>query len=388
MGMAASQARLLTLTGRLSDVEMKAQAIEAQKVALATQRDSLYQEYCDALDATSINVQYTDGLNSKYVQADFSNLCSFNLNRPREYALRDNNTGKIIVSEKVAETYQQFKNDKYTFAYAMVGFSGNFNWQSGRSDADEDAKSVGIGIGNADDGFNYKLESNGKYSLYMTEAEQKVYDANTSDTDLVKKYTDIDEASTMQEKRDALEIFRDYLYKKYPNEIFEQMNLDKSQGPQNTTDKVMEDKTWDDIKPEFNFYLHLFDAISNTGGCQAIDKEYESGEKGNEWLNGMVESGQVTIQVWDATGNSKEWSDTTPATSINNNYLQKLSDDKNLKKAEIKYQHELDIIKDKDSKFDRDLSNLETERTSITTEMDAIKQVKNDNIDRTFGIFS
>lgn len=40
MGMAASQARLLTLTSRLHDVEYKAQNIESQKIALATQKMS------------------------------------------------------------------------------------------------------------------------------------------------------------------------------------------------------------------------------------------------------------------------------------------------------------------------------------------------------------
>ncbi len=48
MGMAASQARLLSLTSRLHDVELRAQAIESQKIALATQKDELYENYCEA----------------------------------------------------------------------------------------------------------------------------------------------------------------------------------------------------------------------------------------------------------------------------------------------------------------------------------------------------
>jgi len=59
-----------------------------------------------------------------------------------------------------------------------------------------------------------------------------------------------------------------------------------------------------------------------------------------------------------------------------------------MKKAEAEYEHELDIINRKDTKFDQDLSKLETERTSITTEVDSIKKVRDDNIERTFGIFS
>ena len=42
MGMAASQARLLTITSRLHDVELKAQNIENQKIVLATQKDGAW----------------------------------------------------------------------------------------------------------------------------------------------------------------------------------------------------------------------------------------------------------------------------------------------------------------------------------------------------------
>lgn len=61
MGMAASQARLLTLTSRLHDVEYKAQNIESQKIALATQKDELYQNYCDALDAKKFRLHLIMG---------------------------------------------------------------------------------------------------------------------------------------------------------------------------------------------------------------------------------------------------------------------------------------------------------------------------------------
>ena len=87
MGMAASQAKLLTLTNRLHDVEYKAQHIESQKIALATQKEELYQNYCDALDATKIQVafKYQNGT-SKYVDATFATVCNYNENRQKQYS--------------------------------------------------------------------------------------------------------------------------------------------------------------------------------------------------------------------------------------------------------------------------------------------------------------
>ena len=45
MGMAASQARLLTITARMHDVEYQAQSIQNAKIQLSTQSDQIYQNY-------------------------------------------------------------------------------------------------------------------------------------------------------------------------------------------------------------------------------------------------------------------------------------------------------------------------------------------------------
>ncbi|MBQ7764833.1 hypothetical protein IJ384_05655 [bacterium] len=381
MGMAASQARLLTLTARLHDVELQAQSIMSQKIALATQKDALYQDYCDALDATSIKVAFWNGgVGTTYVDANYSTLCTYNKDRVKQYALKDNQTGNMIVSEEVKNAYQEYGNDKYAFAYAIMGYDASFGWDSPEQGCE-------IGIGTAQDDYGFYSEGGTGNSLYMTECEQEVYNAKSSDdVDLVDKYNAINEAEGDTAKKEALKNFRDYLYKKYSSHIFEQMNLDKNESKDYS--ECYDDKEWTDIAGEFNYYINLWNAINQAGGCQTVDPEYESGEEGNQWFNNMVESGMLTIQVWDDTGSQKEWSDTSVATSTNNNYLQNMQNDKELKKAEAEYEHELDILNRKDTKFDTDLSKLETERTSITTEMDSIKKVKDENIERTFGIFS
>lgn len=52
-------------------------------------------------------------------------------------------------------------------------------------------------------------------------------------------------------------------------------------------------------KGEFNYYVHLFEEIQAAGGCQEIDPQYEAGSEGNEWLNNMVNSGRVIIDVYN-----------------------------------------------------------------------------------------
>ena len=83
-----------------------------------------------------------------------------------------------------------------------------------------------------------------------------------------------------------------------------------------------------------------------------------------------------------------EWRDTSVATNVCANNLQEEVDNDAIKKAEIKYEHDLDVLNQKDTEFDTELSNLETERAAIAKELDAIANVRKENIDRTFGIFS
>ena len=392
MGMAASQSRLLSLTGRLHDIELKAQNLESQKISLATQKDELYQDYCNALDATKFQVAYSNGDGtSRYVDATFSSLCALNSDRRMQYALKDSRTGNLIVTEEAATTYEAYGNDKYNFAWAMMGFSDSFNWSESGTTNDESAVFIGIGTAQDNEGsnLNYIEESDGTYSLYMTECEEMVYKSNSEDSELVDLYNSIGEAESKSEKTEALNKFRDYLYTNYSEEIFENMNINKNGTKGEDYDLDFPDMNWDtETQNAFNYYVHLWEAINEAGGCQAIEAGVESGEEGRTWLKNMVEAGLVTIQVWDDSATKKEWIETSFATSTNENYLQEVQDDTDLKKAEAKYEYELGLVNQKDKKFDNDLSKLETERSAITTEMDSIKQVRDDNVERTFGIFS
>ena len=56
MGLSSSQARLLTLTSRMHDIEYKAAKLEAQKLQMANESRKAYDDYLVALDATKIQM--------------------------------------------------------------------------------------------------------------------------------------------------------------------------------------------------------------------------------------------------------------------------------------------------------------------------------------------
>lgn len=124
MGMAASQARLLTITARMHDVEYKAQSIQNAKIQLSTQSDQVYQEYLEALDATTLTV---DDINGNTITANFNNLVGKNgVETGNNYALRTSN-GQLIVEDEVKDAYDEYEgNDPYEFAMMMIfGDAGN-----------------------------------------------------------------------------------------------------------------------------------------------------------------------------------------------------------------------------------------------------------------------
>lgn len=68
--------------------------------------------------------------------------------------------------------------------------------------------------------------------------------------------------------------------------------------------------------------------------------------------------------------------------------LQEVTDELELKKAEAKYEADMRKINNKDKKFDTDLAAMEQERNAIKTEIDTLKSVAKDNVDRTYKLFS
>jgi len=69
-------------------------------------------------------------------------------------------------------------------------------------------------------------------------------------------------------------------------------------------------------------------------------------------------------------------------------HLQEVADEKNLKKAEAKYEADMRRIDFKDRQYDRELAALDAERNAIKNEMETLKTVAKDNVDRTFKLFS
>lgn len=384
MGMAASQARLLAITARIHDVEYQAQSIENAKVQLSTQSDQVYNEYLEALDAQILTVSTigTDGSKSS-VAATFNNLFSVNRVTPSDgskYLLR-NEKGKLIVEDAVYNAYEEFKDqDPYLFAISMLG--GDTTEAALTQEVlqayEESVYQSEVVDANSNKDLQEKRKSLEKY----VKDGSSIYSGN-----LKEEYNNEEGKETYEA---LLKDYREALYKSYGKEICTNNINTTSQGIQGSG-ALMTNAQFDDSR--FQNYIDIFNQIKLCGGCVPIsDYNGSFGDASNntDWLTSMISCGKFTIDVYSKDKNGKETLTTTsPSSDTSLSYKEETSiDNTALKKAEAKYEKDLKDIDKKDKQYDLTLSKLETERNALTTEYDSVKKVIEDNIDRTFGIFS
>ena len=377
MGMAASQARLLTITARLHDVEYKAQSIQNAKIQLSTQSDQVYNEYLEALNATSLTI--TDS-NKNVIQANFNNLCGENaVQTGNQYALKDSN-GRLIVSDDIDFSYHSYMEesgeaDPYLFAMWMLDKSSNPDEiKSKYSESESKVASETTYASGKDKELQGILDkassAAGETFESIDDLENSLDDPTDSKYSTLKKYA--------ENYRSTEQSYRYKLYQQNAEDIFTGGGSDAVDFDQD----------------KFNYYTNIFKQIQAAGDCVSIaDYNGPDGDAANnsDWLKNMIECGKITIDIvkTDSKTGEVSFNGTSPSSDSYLSYTTTTTMDKTaLAKAEAEYEHKTKQINQKDKKFDNDLSKLETERTALTTEYDSVKKVISDNIERTFGIFS
>ena len=377
MGMAASQARLLMITARIHDVEYQAQMIQNAKVQLATQEDQVYNEYQRALDESTLTVTAMDNGNQSILTANFNNL--FSVNRVntatgRHYALFDKD-GRMIVDNDIYIGYQNFEEDgfednAYHFALYMMDLSEIID--------SSDIMSI-------EDALCIDTEDTRLKELRAKVAEIAGTDPEEDPYAIYDTSNIYDDEEAMEEYEKALNLYETYLYSHNAEALYDRMN--------NYTEVIAPSFDID----KFEYYVQMYKTLQvNQFACRSIEDSKYNGythdaKTNSKWLTSMVQSGQLSIReiVEDPLTGVVTLDGANPSSDENLNYTTTTQiDSKALAKAEAKYEHDLKVIDKKDKQYDLSLSKLETERTALTTEHDSIKKVIEDNIQRTFGIFS
>ena len=145
-----------------------------------------------------------------------------------------------------------------------------------------------------------------------------------------------------------------------------------------------------DQETELKYYDLLFQSIADNGwtyDAQIDDSEYLSQmfQNNSYMITTIDENPCYDASIPPSMRNYKYTYETDIASNFDKMYMVNDSDARN--EALVNYEYKKGIINAKESRIDTRMKNLETEQTAITKMLESIDQVKNDNIERTFGIW-
>ena len=175
--------------------------------------------------------------------------------------------------------------------------------------------------------------------------------------------------------REEAQQFLNYFFNNYRTEIFNNTQFNAS------------------ALPNFNYYVRMFNAIQQHGGCISIDDfngPDGSAANNSEWLTAMIESGQFSIEMFNTDAHGNITLSGVGVDSDQNLLFASTTqiDKRAMAKAEAAYEHAMKVIDRKEKKIDNELNKIETERNALTKEYESVKKVSEENIERTFGLFS
>lgn len=180
MGMSASQARLLSITARLSNNEMEQQSLAYSKQRLSDNSEQINDAYLEALSATKYQI-LTGYNNSEATYADltYNQLTGLNsVSNGKQYLVKDNR-GKVLVTSAIAKAYEAGNGDFNIFLRELgytqsdIDVTKHENSETAIHNAwDEYLASVGKSIDDMDSqhilGFDYTSFSDESFDGYVT----------------------------------------------------------------------------------------------------------------------------------------------------------------------------------------------------------------------------
>lgn len=324
MGLASSQARLLQLTTRMHQIEYKAAKLEAEKLQMANESKRVYDEYNAALEDTKI--QY------KTINTDGS----FTYNDIR--------------------SYEDFLNAGFAIDFRGTVYDGGYQYRN-------------------DEGKRITIEK-------ITEDE---YVTQTGETP-----PPITDGITMPEYYTEFKYYKITDENGTVNYTYNKNSVYTDNGPVFVDN---DDEEEDLITFEFDGSEYSRTNLNYAQLCADVFKADINNPPTDvsEVITNLINSGFVTIveRRKDQTFAKESDIDFDKfETSVpTNTGLQEVADEKNLRKAEAKYEADMRKIDFKDRTFDRELAAIEQERNAIKNEMETLKTVAKDNVERTFKLF-
>lgn len=374
MGMAASQARLLSITARMTDNENTGQNISSAKIQLADKMDQINKDYLAALDATKLTVLTGfNGSEEVYTDISYGLMTGFQTVAAGKQYVVTNKDGRVLISKQMADAYESGNGDLNKFL-AKLGYS----------QADIDITKNTTGAEDEDiDKLLTKQKIHDAWDRYLTsvglEFEDKEHGLEFGYTSLGAgafngfatytfggEQTPLNYEGTTQEQRELYD-YAMSLTEAYYGDSDSANTLKTAANPENA---------------EYIKYLtNIFQRIQQTG---YVTEEDESKTlKDNAWFEEQLRKGELQLEYYSTA--DKKFISTSIDSDVN---IQEVDDDREIAIVEQKYKLDMAEAERKDNIFDMQLRKLDTEHNALQTEYDTVKNVIDKNVEKTFNTFS
>lgn len=373
MGMAAGQARLLSITARLTDNENTGQSISYSKIRLADKSEQLNGDYLSALNATKLTV-LTGFNDSKEVYTDISYgvMTGFNTIAAGKQYVVTNKDGEILVTAAQQKAFEDGNGDLNVFL-AALGYSQatiDISDKSTGATADVDKALARQKVHESWDkyltsvGLEYEDEEHGLEFGY-TSFGGKAFDGYATYT-LNGDTKALNYEGTTQEQREM------YDYALSMTEAY----YGKSGSIENLKTAANQENV-----PYIKYLTNIFQKMASSG--YYVEKDASKTIKDNAWFEEQLRKGELQLEFYSAA--EKKF----VSTSIDSDSaIQEVADEREIALVEQKYKMDLADIEQKDTRFDLELKKLDTEHNALQTEYDSVKSVVDKNVEKTFSIFS
>ncbi|MBQ8476733.1 hypothetical protein IJ531_06705 [bacterium] len=373
MGLSASQGRMLLLTARKSDLEFRAQQISQRRLILSQQLEDIAMTYEEAtsnrqmkINLLAAGTEPKDGIN-RTANLTYATLVSGTLSR----GWTGEDAGIVAYSRTSDQDYVSNNAYRLTDAYGAIVVSDASEIPATKSNIIVSPQ-------------HYNSSTNGQETALYRYITQNGYNKE----DLV-----VDTTNQM------VQVGGKYFAYNTGVEYTEAENINKF-VPNATATLVLKDNTTARAEAQLRQVrgadgrITVFDANNNVVGRYVIDpslkygtSDGESDTVGPNYLQDCLRNGKYLLQKGDVNTetNKVQWKSLSwDATSnINDNYY---TEDDDVAKA--KYDRLQNQIQNQDKKLELELDNIETQRSAVTTEIESVQKVIDDNIQDSFKVFN
>lgn len=373
--MAAGQARLLSITARLSDNENNGQALSYSKQRLADETEQLNTQYLAALDATKLTVLTGfNGSDANYTDISYNLMTGYNSVACGRQYIVTNSKGKILVTDKQAKAFEAGNGDFNIFLAELGYTQADID-----NDTDEEAltkiheawdkyfTSVGITFEDEEHAegnpkVEYGYESFGSDNLYGGYPTYKINGETKA----------INYEGTTQEQRELYDYAVAITTQYYSSGVY---------NPKGSAASVKLQTANDTEAGYINYLRNIFNKMSSAG--YYTEENENDTIKDDAWFEQQIKEGKLLLEYYSATDGKF-----VSTTVSDDDAIQEVEDERQVALVEAKYNQDIAALEKKDQKIDLELKKLDTEHNALQTEYESVKNVVDKNVEKSFSMFS